>query len=229
MKDAKPVATPVCVGSKLVKTTESDELVDENLYQSAVGSVQYLSTMTRADITFAVSNVAKYCSKLTKEHWTAVKRIVRYLKGTHNFGLLYKKSNSSSCEGFSDLDWASDVNDRKSTSGYIFQVDGTAISWRSWKQSCVALSTTEAEYITLSQAAQEAIWLRQLYTDLQGEPPEPITVYEDNQAAICLSKNPQSHGRSKHIEIKYHFIREQVNKKTIELKYCQTSNMVAKN
>ena len=78
----------------------------------------------------------------------------------------------------------------------------------------------------MSQAAQEAIWLRQLYTDLQGEPPEPITVYEDNQAAICLSKNPQSHGRSKHIEIKYHFIREQVNK-TIELKYCQMSNMVA--
>ena len=227
LKDAKPVATPVCVGSKLVKTTESDELVDENLYQSAVGSIQYLSTMTRPDITFAVSNVAKYCSKPTKEHWTAVKRIVRYLKGTQNFGLLYKKSNLSSCEGFSDSDWASDVNDRKSSSGYIFQVGGTTKSRRSRKQSCVALSTTEAEYITLSQAAQEAIWLRQLYTDLQGEPPEPITVYEDNQAAICLSKNPQSHRRSKHIEIKYHFIREQVNKKTIELKYCQMSNMVA--
>ena len=227
LKDAKPVATPVCVGSKLVKTTESDELVDENLYQSAVGSLQYLSTMTRPDITFAVSNVAKYCSKPTNEHWTAVKRILRYLKGTHNFGLLYKKSNSSNCEGFSDSDWAGDVNDRKSTSGYIFQVGDTAISWRSRKQSCVALSTAEAEYIALSQAAQEAIWLRQLYTDLQGEPPKPITVYEDNQAAICLSKNPQGHGRSKHIEIKYHFIREQVNKKTIELKYCQTSNMVA--
>ena len=217
LKDAKPVATPVCVGSKLVKTTESDKLVDENLYQSAVGSVQYLSTMTRPDITLAVSNVAKYCSKPTKEHWTAVKRIVRYCKGTHNFGLLYKKSNSNSCEGFSDSDWASDVNDRKSSSGYIFQVGGTAISQRSRKQSCVALSTTEAEYITLSQVVQEAIWLRQLYTDLLGEPPEPIIVYEDNQADICLSKNPQSHGRSKHIEIKYHFIREQINKKTIEL------------
>ena len=120
MKDAKPVGTPVCVGSKLVKTTESDELVDENLYQSAVGSLQYLSTMTRPNITFAVLNVAKYCSKPTKEHWTAVKRIVRYLKGTLNFGLLYKNSNSSSCEGFSDSDWAGDVNDRKSTSGYIF-------------------------------------------------------------------------------------------------------------
>ena len=194
LKDAKPVATPVYVGSKLVKTTESDELVDENLYQSAVGSLQYLSTMIRPDITFAVSNVAKYCSKPRKKHWTAVKRIVRYLKGTNNFGLLYKKSNSNSCEGFSDSDWASDVNDCKSTSGYIFQVGGTAISWRSWKQSCAALSTAEAEYIALSQAAQEAIWLRQLYTDLQGEPPEPITVYEDNQTAICLYKDPQSHG-----------------------------------
>ena len=160
LKDAKPVATPVCVSSKLTKATDDDELVDESLYQSAVGSLQYLSTMTRPDITFAVSNVAKYCSKPTKEHWIAVKRIMRYLKGTHNLGLTYKKSDSNSCVGFSDSDWAGDLDDRKSTSGYIFQVGGTAISWKSRKQSCVALSTAEAEYIALSLAAQEAIWLR---------------------------------------------------------------------
>ena len=116
--------------------------------------------MTRPDIMFAVSNVAKYCSEPTKEHWTAVKRIMRYLKGTHNFGLLYKKSNSDSCIGFSDSDWAGDLVDWRSTSGYIFQAAGTAVSWKRWKQSCVALSTAEAEYIALSQAAQEAIWLK---------------------------------------------------------------------
>ena len=163
-------ATPICVGSKLTKATDDDELVDESLHQSAVGSLQYLSTMTRTDITFAVSNVAKYCSKPTKEHWIAVKRIMRYLKGTHNLGLTYKKSDSNSCVGFSDSDWAGDLDDSKSTSGYIFQVGGTAISWKSRKQSCVALSTAEAEYIALSLAAQEAIWLRQLNTDLQENP-----------------------------------------------------------
>ena len=227
MENAKSVATPVSSGVKLVKATEKDELIDAGLYQSAVGSLQYLSTMTRPDISYAVSNVAKFCSKPTKEHWTAVKRIIRYLKGTQNYGLLYKKADSSTCIGFSDSDWAGDADDRKSTSGYIFQVGGTAISWKSRKQSCVALSTAEAEYIALSQAAQEAIWLRQLNTDLQGESPPPTVVYEDNQAAICMSKNPESHGRSKHIEIKYHFIREQVTKKNIEVKYCQTENMVA--
>ena len=162
LKDAKPVATPVCVSSKLTKATEDDELFDKSLYQLAVGRFHYLSTMTRLDIKFAISNVAKYCSEPMKEHWNAVKRIMRFLKGTHNFGLLYKKSNSSSCIGFSDSDWAGDLDDQRLTSGYIFQVDGTAVSW---KQSCVSLSTAQAEYIALSQAAQEAIWLRQLNID----------------------------------------------------------------
>uniref|UniRef100_A0A1X7UWB4 Reverse transcriptase Ty1/copia-type domain-containing protein n=1 Tax=Amphimedon queenslandica TaxID=400682 RepID=A0A1X7UWB4_AMPQE len=106
LQDAKPVATPMCVSSKLRKATDDDELVDENLYQSAIGSLQYLSTMTRPDITFAVSNVAKYSSKPTKEHWVAVKRIMRYLKGTHNLGLIYRKSDFNGCIGFSDCDWA---------------------------------------------------------------------------------------------------------------------------
>ena len=110
-----------------------------------------------------------------------------------------------------DSDWAGDTDDRKSTSGYVFLVGDTAITWKSKKQSCVALSTAEAEYIALSQAAQEALWLRQLATDLQDEQQQPTVIYEDNQATICMSKNPQSHGKSKHIEIKYHFVREHVN------------------
>ena len=227
LKDAKSVATPVVVGTKLTKAKEGDEIFDIELYQSAVGSLQYLSMMTRPDITFAVSNVAKYCSKPTQEHWVAVKRIFRYLNGTPDYGLLYNSGNSAECIGFSDSDWAGDSDDRKSTSGYVFQINGTAITWRSRKQSCVALSTAEAEYVALSQAAQEAVWLRQLNFDLKGEQSKPTTVYEDNQAAISLSKNPTSHGKSKHIEIKYHYIREQIQKKQIELKYCDTNNMIA--
>lgn len=181
--------------------------------------------MTRPDITYAVSNVAKFCSKPTKEHLTAVKRIIRYLKGSMNYGLLYK-SLSTGMIGYSDSDIVGDQDDHKPTSGYIFQFGNTGISWKSKKQSNTALSTAEAEYIALSQAAQEALWLRQLFSDLQCTPVEPTVLYEDNQAAICIAKNPQSHSRSKHIEIKYHFIREEINKKNIEVKYYKTEDMV---
>ena len=176
---------------------------------------------------YAVSNVAKYSAKPTKQHWMAVKRIFRYLKGTIDYGLFYSKDGSDECVGYSDSDWAGDLNDRKSTSGYLFQISGAAISWRSKKQTCVALSTAEAEYIALASASQEAMWLRQLTTDLKSKPTGATVIFEDNQSAICIAKNPQFHGRSKHIAIKYHFIREQVHNNTVTLKYCSTNNMIA--
>ena len=124
-------------------------------------------------------------------------------------------------------DWAGDLDDRKSTSGYIFQLSGAAISWTSKKQACVALSTAEAEYIALASAAQEAVWVRQLLTDLRSDPEEATRIYEDNQAAICLAKNPQFYGRTKHIRIKYHFIREQVENGNVELSFNRAEEMVA--
>ena len=139
MVDAKPVTTPVESSSKLVKTIEECETVDQVLYQSAVGTLLYLSVGTRPDITFAVSNVAKYCAKPNKQHWVAVKRILRYLRGTLNFGILYSNNGSKECIGYSDADWAGDLDDRKSTSGYVFQIGGGAVSWRSKKQTRVAL------------------------------------------------------------------------------------------
>ena len=123
--------------------------------------------MTRPDIIYAVSNVAKFCANPAKEHWVAVKRIMRYLVGTMYLGLVYEKNELKSCVGFSDADWAADLDDRKSTSGYIFHLSGAAISWRNKKQACVALSIAEAEYIALAGAAQEAVWMRQLQTDLR--------------------------------------------------------------
>ena len=148
----------------------------------------------------------------------AVKRILRYLKGTPNHGLLYSKEGSKDCVGYSDADWAGDVEDRKSTSGYLFQISGAAVSWRSKKQTCVALSTAEAEYMALASAAQEAIWMRQLTSDLKSESTEATVIFEDNQSAICMAQNPQFHGRAKHIGIKNHFIREQVYSGTVELR-----------
>lgn len=159
MRDANPVATPVNSSTRLIKAEEGEKDAEQSLYQSAVGSLLYLSTGTRPDITFAVCSVAKFCSKPTKCHWTAVKRILRYLKGTPDFGLLYSCCDQQDCSGYSDSDWAGDLNDRKSMSGYIFMLGGAGISWRSKKQTSVALSTAEAEYIALSSSVQEAMWL----------------------------------------------------------------------
>ena len=227
MEHAKPVNSPVDPSSKLVKAMEESESCDQAQYQSAVGSLLYLSTRTRPDITYAVSTVARFCANPSQHHWIAVKRILRYLKGTLNFGLLYRKDGPTEFTGYSDADWAGDIDDRKSTSGYIFQIGGTAVSWRSKKQSCVALSTAEAEYMALASAAQEAIWLRRLRNDLKDGPAGSMVIFEDNQAAICMARNPQFHGRAKHIDIKYHFIREQVQNDVVSLKYCQTGEMIA--
>ena len=227
MDEAKPVSTPVDTSVKLTKTDEDSEAVDQGSYQSAVGSLLYLSTWTRPDITFAVSNVAKFCSKPSKEHWTAVKRIMRYLKGTVDFGLQYDRKGPAECIGYSDSDWAGDINDRKSTSGYVFQICGTAVSWRSKKQNCVALSTAEAEYMALASASQEAIWMQKLLGNLDKKQVQPIEIYEDNQSAICMAKKPQFHGRAKHVDIKYHFIRELVEKGSVTLTYCPSEDMIA--
>ena len=183
--------------------------------------------MTSPDITYAMSNVAKFCANPAKEHWIAFKRIMRYLVGTMCLGLLYKENQLKSCVRFSDTDWAGDLDDRKSTSGYMFRFSGAAISWRSKKQAYVALSTAEAEYIALASAAKAAVKVRQLPTDLRSNQEEATRIYEENQSAICLAKNPQFHGRAKHIGIKYHFIREQVENGNVELSYCRTEEMVA--
>ena len=226
MESCKSIATPVDVSTKLTKGTEDSEYIDDTYYQSAIGSLLYLSMKTRPDITFAVSLAARYSSKPTSQHLKAVKRIFRYLQGTIHYGLLFKRSETKAILGYSDSDWGGDVADSKSTSGYLFQLGGTAISWQSKKQSCVALSTAEAEYIALAGAAQEATWLRQLTTDLTGSS-DCITINEDNQSAIAIARNPQFHGRVKHINIKYHFIREQLAHNIIQLQYCQTAEMIA--
>ena len=227
MQDCKPISTPVNPDVKLAPCQSSEDVCDQQLYQAAVGSLLYLSTKTRPDIAYAVGSVARFCAKPTKEHWTALKRILRYLKGTGNFGLLYSGATSSEMVGYSDADWAGDVTDRRSTSGYVFLLSGAAISWKSNKQTCVALSTAEAEYVALSAAGQEALWLQQLVSDLLNTSIQETTILEDNQAAICLAKDQQVHGRTKHIDIKYHFIRSLVHAGRIRIVYCASEDMVA--
>ena len=187
----------------------------------------YLAVSTRPDIAFAVNSLARFNSNPQKDHWTALKRVLRYLKGTINIGILYKQDDSDKCIGYSDADWAGDTSDRKSTSGYIFMFSGGPISWNSKKQKCVALSTAEAEYVALSGAAQECFWLRQLEKELGCSSEGPTLLFEDNQSAIAMAKNPQFHGRAKHIDIRHHFVREQVANGSIKLDYCSTTDMTA--
>ena len=228
MFESKPVATPMEVGKVFQKLSEDEEQFDIRKYQAAIGSLNYAMIATRPDICSAVGILSQFMSKPSKEHWQGIKRIMRYISGTLDYCLLFHANDSElMLSGYADADWASDVQSRKSTSGYIFQLAGSTISWRSQKQSVVALSTTEAEYVSLSSASQEAIWLRRLLKDLLVDVSKPTIINEDNQGAICLTKNTKGHSRAKHIDIKYHFIRENVQNKEIELKYCPTDKMVA--
>ena len=166
-----------------------------------------MTTATRPDLASAVSILSKYMSKPSKEHWQGVKRILRYIKGTINYGLIFKaEDNKGILAGYSDADWAGDIDTRRSTSGYIFQICGSTVSWCSKRQSSVSKSSTEAEYIALSVASQEAVWLSRLLKNVGVKQEEPILIYEDNQGAIELSRNPKFHNRTKHIDIPYHFI-----------------------
>ena len=181
MHNSKSVSSPVNPDVKLVACENPNDVCNQEVYQAVVGSLLYLPTKTRPDIAYAVSSVACYCTKPTRDHWTAVKRILRYLKGTYNYGLIYQKDTPAGLTGYS-ANWAGDVGDRKSTSGYMFHLGGAAISWKSSKQTCVALSTSEAEYIALSAACQETMWLQQLTSDLLNKRVQETTIIKDKQS-----------------------------------------------
>ena len=228
MDDCKPVTTPLEVGTKFEKLSEDEEPLNLREYQSAIGSLIYASIGTRPDISAAVGMLSQHTSKPGKDHWIGVKRVFRYIKGTLDYGLIYSaKDNNTQIVGYADADWAGDVNTRKSTSGYAFQIGGSTISWMSKRQSTVALSTTEAEYVALSTATQEAIWLRSLLKGMGFAQKSPTTIFEDNQGTIALAKNPIRQPRTKHIDIKYHFTRDAITKGETQLTYCPTNLMVA--
>ncbi|GKD97779.1 zinc finger, CCHC-type containing protein [Tanacetum coccineum] len=211
MIDCNPTKSPMEHKLKLTKDGEG-ELVNPTEYRSIVGGLRYL-THTRPDISFAVGVVSRFMEKPTEQHLQAVKRILRYVKGTLDYGLTYTKGESKvTITGYSDSDLANDVNDRKSTGGMAFYVNGNLVTWASQKQRVVALSSCEAEFMAATMAACQGIWLRQLLTNITGQNIPPVIMYVDNRSALDLMKNPVFHGRSKHIDIRFHFIRECVEK-----------------
>ena len=161
-------------------------------------------------------------------HWAALKRILRYLVGTVSLGLQFDGSQSIELTGFSDADWAGDIDTRRSTTGYVFNIGGAPISWSSRRQQTTALSTMEAEYMALAAAVQEAVWLRRLLGEFGLQKESRATcIQEDNQACIKFAKDPKDHSRAKHVDIKYHFVREMVDVEEISVVYCPTDLMVA--
>ena len=227
MENSKPVGTPLDPSSQFCKFEEGDETFDRQKYQQAIGCLTYAAMSTRPDISVAVNVLSKYMSCPTQHHWTGVKRIFRYLKGTMDYGLCFDGQEGSELTGYSDSDWAGDLDTRRSTSGYMFKIGGATISWCSKRQLTVARSSTEAEYVALSAAAQECIWLRRLLTDFMLGDDKPTTLYEDNTGALELSKNPKFHNRTKHIDVAYHFTRERVASNELSVIHCSTDEMLA--
>ena len=229
MADCNPVSTPMEPGKHYEKTPDDEEGFNTREFQALIGSLVYASIATRPDISEAVGKLSQHMSKPNKEHWAAAKRVLRYIKGTLQFGLYFERSDNFELIGYSDADWAGDVDTRKSTSGYIFMLGKATVAWASKKQSVVALSTTEAEYIALCSATQEAVWLRRLLQSLREGQARPTTIFEDNRGAISLSKNPKDHTRTKHIDIKYHYVRDAVQNNEIDIQPCETKQMIADN
>ena len=196
---------------------------------SIIGSLTYAAVATRPDLSAAVGVLCRFMSHPGPEHWIGVKRILLYVKGTIDYGLKLNALNANNIElqGYSDADWVGDITNRKSTLGYLFQLGGGIISWRSKQQNIVALSLTEAEYVALKLASQKAIWLRRLLSSIGFQHSTATAFHEDNHGALELSRNPIHHARTKHIDIKYHFTREAIESKEVELMYCPTNLMTA--
>ena len=192
-----------------------------------IGSLQYAAGGTRPDIAYIVGVLARFCHKPTQLHLTAAKRVFRYLGGTADLALTFTGSGNPKLTGYSDADCAGDRDSRRSTSGNVFVLGDGAITWSSKRQNSVALSTVEAKYMALSQATQEAVWLRRLTEELGQADQGATIIYEDNQGAICTAQNPVFHRRTKHIHIRYHYVREAVSDNTMKLVYCPTSEMTA--
>ncbi|UYV81671.1 hypothetical protein LAZ67_20001885 [Cordylochernes scorpioides] len=221
MEHAKEASTPLDPGM-FTEGPEGKEACRAP-YQQAIGNLLWLAGMTRPDIAYAVSYLSKFNSSPLQQHWNAVKHLLRYLKKTKDLKLVFSKTGKK-LAAFADADWGSDKEDRKSYSGYIFVLGGAAISWCSRKQKCVALSTAEAEYYAMCEAAKEALWFTSFMEEIGvGDFKEsPLKIYIDNQGAMFLAENEVVSERSKHIDIRHFFIRDLIKDGNLSFVYVPT-------
>ncbi|KAM1473016.1 hypothetical protein ACFX2I_029191 [Malus domestica] len=221
--DAKPISTPAVSGQKL-SAHVGDPFEHPDLYRSVVGALQYL-TVTRPDLSYAVNQVCQFMHAPTTHHWMAVKRILRYLKATPSHGLLYKPG-SAQLSAYSDADYAWNPDTRHSTGGFCIYLGSNLVSWSSKKQKTVSRSSAEAEYRQLAYTAAELSWLRSLFKDLQLYLVCP-QIWCDNVSSIALASNPLFHSRTKHLEVDYHYVREKVVRRELQVNYICSQDQLA--
>ena len=189
----------------------------------------YAAIGSRPDITYSVQRLAQFTQNPEQKHWTAVKRVLHYLKGTRDYTLTYGGKHRTYDENlifYCDADWASEA-DRKSVSGYIILLAGGAVAWSSKKQSTVALSTAEAEYIAATHVTKQVLWHQHLFDELEVERPTTTIIHSDNKAAISIAHNPEYHARAKHIDIAYHFLRDHVESGIINFIHVPSKDNLA--
>ncbi|GKB42903.1 hypothetical protein Tco_0887845 [Tanacetum coccineum] len=230
MQDCKPISTPfptdVKLSSKMSPNSEKERMKMSRVsYASVVGSLMFAMICTRPDIAHAVGVVSRYMVEPGREHWEAVKRIIRYIKGTSDVALCFGESDLI-VKGYVDSDYAGDLDGSKSTTRYVFTLSGGTVSWVSKLQSVVAMSTTEAVYVAAGQASKEAVWLKMLLEEL-GHEQEKITLFCDNQSALYLARNPALYSKTKHIRVQYNFIHEKVEEETVDMQKIHTHDNVA--
>ncbi|KAJ0481126.1 putative RNA-directed DNA polymerase [Helianthus annuus] len=220
MSTCNPVATPVDTKPKL-SARSSVPFEDPTSYRSLAGALQYL-TFTRPDISYAVQQICIHMHNPSIEHWQALKRIIRYVRDTAEYGLTLSPCPSISLRAYTDADWAGCPDTRRSTSGYCVYMGQNLFSWSSKRQSTISRSSAEAEYRAVANVVAEVCWLRNLLLELRRPLSTTTLVYCDNISAIYLSSNPVQHQRTKHIELDIHFVREHVQRGTIRILHTPT-------
>lgn len=225
MQDCNAVSTPIEPGIELTREPTKDKKLEHQCRQ-LIGSLMYAMLGTRPDICYALSYLSRYQNYASEKLWNALKRILRYIKGTLHYKIIYKENDDDVLTGYTDADWGGDKMDRKSTTGYILKLFGCTVSWCSSKQQCTALSSTESEYVALSRGIAEGCWIKNIMNEL-GLPLKNFKLYVDNQSAIHIAKNPEKHKRLKHIDLRYHFIRDKVNSGIVSLEYIGTAEQIA--
>eukprot|EP00268_Persea_americana_P056077 TRINITY_DN6570_c0_g1_i4.p1 TRINITY_DN6570_c0_g1~~TRINITY_DN6570_c0_g1_i4.p1 ORF type:complete len:520 (+),score=81.62 TRINITY_DN6570_c0_g1_i4:3057-4616(+) len=224
MEHCNPVKNPIVPGCRLVKD-EGGVRIYATTYKQMVSSLMYL-TATRPDLMFVVSLISRFMETPTELHQQAMKWIFRYLKGTTEMGILYKKGGEC-LVAYSDSDYAGDLEDRKRTSGYVFKIGSGDVAWSSKKQPVVALSTTEAEFIAAASCACQCVWMQRILGKLGFNQSKCTTIFCDNNSAIKLSKSPIMNGRSKHIDVRFHFLRDLSKDGVVDLVHCGSKDQLA--
>jgi len=228
MENCKTTTSPVNNSVKLSELKDEEGVTEKRFpYREAVGCLNYIVQISRPDISYVVSNLARFSNNPSEMHWRAAKHVMKYLKGTVSLSLCYNKETQDELIGYCDSDYAGDLVSRKSTSGYIFTLHGGPIAWSSSLQKVTALSSSEAEYMAMSEALKELLWLRSLLKSLGLEQSGETELKVDNQAAIALSKNPEFHKRSKHIGVRFHRIRQEQELGNVTVTHVSSDGQVA--